>query len=92
MHAAVLGSGQHPVRVGSERNRENKVTVALKRLDALATLGARLVSLARGAELPHLDGPVKTARDEVLAIGRESDRVHTILVAVRPFEAFNEEA
>lgn len=92
LHAAILGSGQHPVRVRGERNRENKVTVALKRLDALAALRARLVSLTRGAELPHLDSPVKTARDEVLAVGRESDRVHTVLVAVRSFETLNEEA
>lgn len=92
LHAAILGSRQHPVRVRGERNRENKVTVALKRLDALATLRARLVSLTRGAELPHLDSPVETARDEILAVGRESDRVHTILVAVRTFETLNEEA
>lgn len=92
LHAAVLGARQHPVGVGCEGNRQDKVTVALKRLDALAALGLGVGAAAGAAELPHLDGAVEGARDEVLAVGGERDRVDRVLVAVRAFETLDEEA
>lgn len=59
LHAAVLGSRQNPVGIGRQSNRQNKVAVTLKRLDALAALGGGIGAAAGGAELPHLDGPVE---------------------------------
>lgn len=71
LDAAVLGAGQDPVGVGGQRNRQDKVSVTLKRLDALAALSASVGRATRGAELPHLDRPVQTAADQVFAVGRK---------------------
>lgn len=63
LHTPVLGTRQYPVGLGGESNRQNKIAVALEGFDTLATLRTRLVSLTRGAELPHFDSPIETARN-----------------------------
>ncbi len=92
LHAAILGSRQHPVGIRGQSNRQNKVAVALKRLDTLAALVIGIGAAAGGAELPHLDGAVERARDKVLAAGRERDRVNRVLVPLGTFETLHEEA
>lgn len=92
LHAAVLGTGEHPVGIGGECNGEDKVAMTLKRLDALATLGLSVGTAARAGKLPHLDGSVQRTRDEVLAVGRKGHRVNGILVSVRSLETLHEEA
>lgn len=64
--------------------------MTLERLDASSTLGALVGKAAWGGELPHLDGLVQTATDEVLSIRRESHTIDAILVPIWPLEALNE--
>lgn len=92
LHAAVLGSRQHPVGIGRQGNRQNKVAVALKRLDALATLIVGVGAATGRAELPHLDGAIERAGYEVLAAGRKGDRVDRVLVTLWALETLDEEA
>lgn len=92
LDTAILGSGQYPVGIGSECNREHEVAVAFECLDALAALGAGVGAVARGAELPHLDRSVQAATDEILAVGREGDRVNGVLVAVGALKTLHQEA
>lgn len=68
--------------------------VTFKRLYASTSLGCLVgnTSLAGGAELPHLDGPVEATADEVFATGRECDTVHTVLVPIGSFKALNKVA
>jgi hypothetical protein len=91
LYTTILRAGKHPVSIRSKSHRQDKVPVTLESLDTLAALRAGLVSLARSAEFPHLDRPVKTARDEILAARRESNRVDAIFVAVRSLETLNKE-
>ena len=64
--------------------------MALEGLDATPPLRSGVGKTARGAELPHLDSLVETATDEVLAIRRKGNTVHTVLVSVRPFQALQQ--
>lgn len=41
-------------------------------------------------QLPHLDGLVQAARNEIMASRRESNGVNTVLVALGTFETLNE--
>lgn len=84
LDSTVLGSGQHPVGVGGEGNRQHEITVSLKRLDTLAAFGTG-VGTGSGAELPHLDRAVQATTDELLAARRECNRVNGILVAIWAF-------
>jgi len=65
--------------------------VTFECLDTLATLRAGLVALSRSAELPHLDRPVKTARNKIFTAWGERNGVDTVLVAVRTFKTLNKE-
>lgn len=92
VHAAVLGARQNPLRIGRQRDGEDKVAVALEGLDAFASL-RRLRTIPSGpAELPHLDSAVQTAADKLLAVGREGDRVDGVSVTIRTLEALCEVA
>lgn len=64
--------------------------VTFKGFDAAASLRAAVS--ARSAKLPHLDGPVETSTDKVLAVGREGNAVDTILVTVGALETLDQEA
>lgn len=65
--------------------------MALKGADALAALDASAgVRAARNVQLPELDGLVETTRDQITAVGRERDRVHTVLVAIRALQALHQ--
>lgn len=90
LNTTVLGSGEDPVRIGRERNREDKVSVTLEGLDTLAALGSWVGTISC-AELPHLDGSIQAATDKFFAARRESDRVNRVLVAVRTLQTFDEE-
>lgn len=92
LNTAILGAGQDPVGVRGQRNGQDKVPVALKRLDALAALGTGAGRAARRAELPHLDRAIQTAADEVLAVGRERHRVDAVLVPIGALETLDQEA
>lgn len=60
-------------------------------LDATATLGPLVhLSLARRAQLPHLDSPIQTTTDKILAAGRKSNTIDTVLVAIGAFQALDE--
>lgn len=89
LDAAILRTRHDPLVVWRESDRQDKVLVALERLNATSALGT-VGKAARGAELPHLDGLVQTTADKVLAVGREGDRVHAVLVTVRALEPFQE--
>jgi hypothetical protein len=92
VHAAILGSGKNPSGVWCERNGQHKVSMALKSLNALATFWG-LAAVASGwVEFPHLDCPVQTSTDELLAIWRESNRVYGITVAVSTFQTLHKVA
>jgi hypothetical protein len=62
--------------------------VAFESPHALAALATAAVR-ARQVELPKLDGLIKTATDKVLSVGRKSNRVHTVFVAVRILETLD---
>lgn len=65
--------------------------MALKGLDTTTTLWSIWRNAAGCAELPHLDGFVQTATDEVTSIGRERHTVDTVLVAVGPLETLHKQ-
>jgi hypothetical protein len=92
LDTTVLATRHDPLAIGGESDTENKVLVALEGLDALAALGldAGTVVEASVVELPHLDGLVERAGDEVAAIRREGHTVDTVLVALLAFGALNE--
>jgi hypothetical protein len=64
--------------------------VTLKGLDTTAALGRGVVHASRRRKLPHLDGLVQTATDQVATVGREGDTVNTILVAIRSLETLHQ--
>ncbi len=47
---------------------------------------------ARRGQFPHLDSLVKTARHEILAVGRKGDRVHAVLVPIGSFQTLHQES
>lgn len=96
LNAAVLGTGENPFIVGGERNTEDEVPVSLKSPDAAAdrlhnTTG-HLVVIPGSGKLPHLDGLVQATADEVTRVGRESNRVNAVLVALGTLETLQQEA
>lgn len=93
LNATVLGARENPRSVGGEGNGEDEVLVTLEGLDAAAPLGSVAGVLAtRGHEFPHLDGLVQRTGDQILAVGRERNRVDGILVPVRTLEALDQVA
>lgn len=70
--------------------------MALKGLDAAAALERGLLGVAahlpRRGELPHLDGLVQTAADELAGVRRKGHTIDTILVAVGSLEPLQEVA
>lgn len=67
-------------------------SVTLKRLHTSSALGSLVDTIlwARGAQLPHLDSPVQTAADKILATRREGNTVNTVLVSIRTLEALDQ--
>ena len=93
LNTSILRTRKNPVGIWRQGNGQNEVAVALEGLDTLTTLrSGGAATVTRGAEFPHLDGPVKTTTDKILAVGREGDRVNAILVAVRALKSLNEES
>jgi hypothetical protein len=92
LDTTVLATRHDPLTIRSESNAEDKVLVALEGLDALATLGldAGAVVEASVVELPHLDGLIQGAGDEVATVRREGHTVDTVLVALLAFGALDE--
>lgn len=65
--------------------------MALECTNTLATLdGTVRVHAPRNGKLPELDSLVQTATDKVTAIGRECDRVNTVLVAIGILQALHQ--
>lgn len=90
VNATILGAGEHPLSIRGQGHREDEVAVTLEGLDALASLG-RLRAIASGStELPHLDGAIETATDQLFAVGGEGDRVHRVAVAVSTLQSLCE--
>ena len=58
---------------------------AFTALDSASGIGA-----PRHIKLPKLDSLVKTTTDKIPAVGRECDRVHTVLVAIGALQPFYE--
>lgn len=59
LHAAILRAGEHPVSIGCQGDRENKIPVAFERFNALATLGLYTGTATWASQFPHLDGSVQ---------------------------------
>jgi hypothetical protein len=65
--------------------------VALECANTLAALdGTVRVNAPGNGKLPELDSFVQTATDKVTAIGRERDRVDTVLVAIGVLQALDQ--
>jgi len=91
LNTAVLGSGENPVSIWSKSDREDKVLVTFESLDATSALWCIAWVLAAWCdELPHLDGLVQGARNEILSIWCESNGVDGILVSVWTLETLDE--
>jgi hypothetical protein len=92
LYTTVLRSTQYPVAVGGKRNGKDKVLVALKSADTLATRSARMSrskSILRG-ELPHLDRLVQTTGNKAVSRGSERDAVDAVFMAVFALETYDE--
>jgi len=92
LHATVLATRHDPLAIRSKCHAEDKVVVALESLDAFAALRLDACAVVEAAvvELPHLDRLVKRTGHKVTAVGREGNAVHTVLVALLAFGAFDE--
>lgn len=90
LHTPILGPTEHPSAVGRERDTKDEILVPLERPQTLAALAGR--QAAAFAQLPHLDGLVETAADDVAAVGREGDRVDAVLVADVALEPLEQHA
>lgn len=91
LDSAVLGAGEDPVSVGGEGDGEDEVFVPFEGLDAAAAFGrVAWVLPAWCDELPHLDGFVETAGDEVFSVWCECDGVDGVFVSVWSFKALDE--
>lgn len=91
LNRPILGSGQDPVSIGGESDGEDKVLVAFEGTDATAAACAGSGhEAASGRELPHLDGAVERAGDEVLAVGGEGDGVHRVPMTLGTLKTLNE--
>ena len=64
--------------------------MTLKSLDTTSPFGCSLGNTAGRGQLPHLDSLVQAAADQITAIRRERNTIHTVLVAVWTLEALNE--
>lgn len=60
--------------------------------DRLHDTAGHLVVIPGSGKLPHLDGLVQATADEVTRVGRESNRVNTVLVALGTLETLQQEA
>lgn len=59
-------------------------------LDASAALRALVCQTAGSGKLPHLDSLVQATANEILSIGRESNGVDAVLVAIGALETLNQ--
>lgn len=91
LNTAILGSREDPVSVWCKSNGEDKVLMTFESLDATSALGCvAWVLTAWCDELPHLDGLVQGARNEILSVWCESNGVYGILVSVWTLETLDE--
>lgn len=94
LHASIFGPAEHPVSIWCERNAEYEVLVSFKSPCAPPSSSHLAADHAAvlGHQLPHFDGLIQTSTDQALAIGRESDAVYTVGVAVNSFQPTNQVA
>jgi hypothetical protein len=75
-HRAVAATASSQFPVGTDRNAENSVSVALETVDQLGIRNA-----------PHADRAVQTGRQQALFVGGEADTIDAIRVTfVFPYD------
>ena len=94
LHASIFGTTQHPITIWCKGNAQDKVLVPFKRSRAPSPsshLATNHVAVS-GHQLPHFDSLVQTSTDQAVAVGRESDAVDAVGMAIGSFQSTNQVA
>ena len=94
LHASIFGPTQHPVTIWCKGNAQDEVLVSFKRSRAPSPsshLTTDHVAVSRH-QLPHFDCFVQTSTDQAVTIGRESDAVDAVGMAIGSFQSTNQVA